>query len=108
MLKYYLIFKQGPIHLLSALLLMCPYPDLVLGVHFSSGPLFSSFYCLSWNCGNIFVKQCQDQPIIPDLCEAYLVTDPLFSVVFTRIFSFETTHFSVVVVVRSCMIGPML
>lgn len=40
--------------------------------------------------------------------QAYLVTGPLFSVFFTRIFSLETTRFSVVDAVRSCMMGPML
>lgn len=39
---------------------------------------------------------------------AYLVTGTLFSVFFTRILSLETTRFSVVVAVRSCMMGPML
>lgn len=42
------------------------------------------------------------------LNEAYLVTGPVFSVFFTRIFSLETTRFSVVDAVRSCMMGPML
>ena len=32
----------------------------------------------------------------------------LFLVFFTRIFSLETTRFSVVDAVRSCMMGPML
>lgn len=40
--------------------------------------------------------------------KAYLVTGPLFSVFLTRIFSLETTRFSVVEAVRSCMMGPML
>lgn len=40
--------------------------------------------------------------------EAYLVSGTLFSVFFTRIFSLETTRFSVVDAVRSCMMGPML
>lgn len=39
---------------------------------------------------------------------AYLVTISLFSLVLTRIFSLDTTHFSVVDVVRSCMMGPMM
>lgn len=39
---------------------------------------------------------------------AYLLSTPLFSAVLTRIFSLETTRFSVVDAVRSCMMGPMM
>lgn len=45
---------------------------------------------------------------VPLQNQAYLVTGPLFSVFFTRIFSLETTRFSVVDAVRSCMMGPMM
>lgn len=40
--------------------------------------------------------------------EAYLVTISLFSLVLARIFSLDTTHFSVVDAVRSCMMGPIV
>ncbi len=56
MVKYYLSFiYHNAIHSPSALSSVCPYPDLVLGGHFSFGPLLSSSCYLSLNCGNIIL-----------------------------------------------------
>lgn len=108
--------QQVAIHSPSALMSLCPYPDLVPEVHSSSGPLLSSSCSPSLNYGTIiyiFFIQCQDKNVagidtVSHVNAAYLLSTPLFSAVLTRIFSLETTRFSVVDAVRSCMMGPMM
>lgn len=121
--KMTLILKRSPfimqkdvIHSPSALLSLCPFPDLVPEVHFLSGCHFSSscFPSLCYGINYFFLSQLnvntrRDRIVVMLRAnEAYLVTISLFSLVLTRIFSLDTTHFSVVDVVRSCMMGPMM